>query len=241
MNLLKNKNVICGGWVQTGSSCITEVMADSGYFDWICIDLEHGIVAGFEALVNLIRVIELHHVMPVVRVPKNDHKWIGRSLDAGAKGIIVPMVNSVGEAQQAVDAMKYPPHGKRGFGYSRSNGFGRHFWTSIKKDDTALIVQIEHEQALRNLRGILNVEGVDGSLIGPLDLKGSVDINMDDTLFTKWVEEYLHVCEGLNKPAGIHIVEPDLLSVETAKSEGYRIIAVGTDAVFLRQRMDNVL
>jgi len=241
MNPLKTNEITCGGWVQTGSTGITEVMADSGYFDWICIDLEHGIIAGFEALVNMIRTIELYNVTPVVRVPKNDYKWIGRSLDAGAKGIIVPMVNSVSDAVRAVESSKYPPQGKRGFGYSRANKFGRTFWNDIEKDDIAVIVQIEHDDALRNLKAILSVDGVDGSLIGPLDLRGSIDITMDDILFAKLLTEYMGVCRDLGKPAGTHIVDPNLLSVEDAKMEGYKIIAVGTDAVFLRQRMDNLL
>jgi len=241
MNILKANRTTYGGWIQTGSVSVVEIMAITGKFDWMCIDLEHGIMSSVESLTNMIITMELHDVLPVVRVPKNDHKWIGRALDAGAKGIIVPMVNSKKDAQMAVDSVKYPPHGKRGFGYSRSNGFGCNFKKSIEIHDIALIVQIEHEQAMQNLTEILTVNGVDGSLIGPLDLKGSIDINMDNTIFNRWIDSYLATCKKLGSPAGIHIVEPNISDIKRAENSGYRTIAIGTDAVLLRQRMENLL
>lgn len=243
MNILKSNKVTYGGWIQTGSPYIAEIMAITNKFDWICIDLEHGVMSSVESLTGMIAMLELHHILPVVRVPKNDHKWIGRSLDAGAKGIIVPMVNSKVDAQTAVDAVRYPPNGKRGFGYSRSNGFGKDFWESIENanDDIALIVQIEHEHAMDNLNDILSVDGVDGSLIGPLDLKGSVDINMADVLFKNWIDKYVKTCGNVNSPAGIHIVEPSIKNIVEAITSGYKNIAVGTDAVLLEQKIGDLL
>lgn len=240
MNMLKVNILTHGGWIQTGSIAIAEIMASTGHFDWICIDMEHGLVGTMERLASLISVIENYNVIPVVRVPKNDHKWIGRSLDMGAKGIIVPMVNSALEAEFAVASVKYPPKGKRSFGYSRSNGFGLTFEDSLK-DEIALMVQIEHHEAVKNLEAILRVDGIDGTFLGPLDLKGSIDINMDDIMFDKWMDKYLRTCNDAGSPAGIHCVNPSREEINRLERLGYKIIAVGTDAVLLRQGMEAVL
>ncbi|KKK66319.1 hypothetical protein LCGC14_2965290 [marine sediment metagenome] len=193
-NKLKSKDVTYGGWIQCSSIAITEIMASSNKFDWICIDLEHGSIS-IESLPGMINTILLHKTIPVVRVPKNEYKWIGRSLDAGAMGIIVPMINNKEDAEYAVDCVKYPPKGNRGFGYSHCNNYGHTFESYIKyaNEEIALIVQIEHCDAMTNLREILSVDGVDGSFLGPLDLKGSIDINMDDILFKDWMDKYLNI------------------------------------------------
>lgn len=242
MNMLKANMTTIGGWIQTSSVDIAEIMASTDYFSWICIDLEHGSI-GIESMKNMIMAIQLHDVIPVVRVPENNYKWIGRSLDAGAKGIIVPMVNTKEQAEFAVSCVKYPPKGKRGFGYSRSNLYGLDFKDHIERDnnDIALIVQIEHSVAMDNLHSILDVDGVDGSFIGPLDLKGSIDINMNDMLFGKYMRRYLDVCKEMGSPAGTHVVEPNRIIVEAAIADGYKMVAVGTDAILLRMGMDSVL
>lgn len=242
MNILKSDKTTVGGWIQTGSVIIADIMAGSNCFDWICIDLEHGPIS-IESVANLVTVISSHCVAPIVRVPENDYKWIGRSLDAGAQGIIVPMVNNVEQAESAVRYTKYPPKGMRGFGYSHCNGYGRTFKDYIKNanNNISLVVQIEHSIAMDNLYSILRVDGVDGSFIGPLDLKGSIDINMDDMLFDKYMRRYLDMCKDAGSPAGIHIVEPNKILLQAAVVEGYRMIAVGTDAVLLRLGMDSVL
>lgn len=243
-NSLKKKNKrTLGGWIQTGSPYVAEIMANTRHFDWICIDLEHGVMDSVGTLNHIIDILDKYGILPVVRVPKNDYKWIGRSLDAGAKGIIVPMVNTVEEAIAAVEATKYPPVGKRSFGYSKSNVFGANFDKCLKeeKDDIALIVQIEHEQAMINLRGILGVDGIDGTFIGPLDLKGSIDISMKDLILDKWLDSYVDISRELGVPAGIHIVEPNEHNVLSAHDKGYKIVAVGTDAVLLRQGIERLL
>ena len=240
--MLKQNIVTRGGWIQTGSPVVAEVMASSALFDWICIDLEHGMI-GIETVAHLITILELHGVIPVVRVPANDPKWIARCLDAGAKGIIVPMVSTVEEAEMAVMFAKYPPMGTRGFGYCRANGYGRNFeeLMPIANDEIAVIVQIEHHSAITNIDGILEVDGVDGTFIGPLDLKGSVDLNMSDVVLERWLDKYLAACAEHDKPAGIHLVNPTLPGINSAIKNGYKTIAIGTDAVLLRQRIEELV
>ena len=240
-NPLKDNRHTLGGWIQTGSPYVAEVMASTHHFDWICVDLEHGVMDSVGTLNHIIDVLNKYNTVPVVRVPKNDYKWIGRSLDAGAKGIIVPMVNTVEEAVYAVEATKYPPIGKRSFGYSKSNVFGNKFSEGLNDDDIALIVQIEHFEAMENLEGILSVDGVDGTFIGPLDLMGSIDINMDTRMLDKMLEKYIKMSNKMDIPCGMHIVDPTPSAVLESSRKGYKMIALGTDAVLLRQGIESAL
>ena len=113
-DLFKNNQVAIGSWITLAHPAIAEIMANAG-FDWLAIDLEHSVITIREAE-ELIRVIELSGVIPLVRLTSNNSDLIKRVMDAGAHGIIVPMVNSSLDAETAVQSIKYPPFGKRGVG-----------------------------------------------------------------------------------------------------------------------------
>ena len=138
---------------------------------------------------------------------------------------------------------KYPPDGCRSFGYCAANNFGDYFDEYIKKanDDIVVIAQIEHIDALNSLSDILCVDGLDGTFIGPLDLKGSVDINMDDVIFNRMLDKYRVTCENCNKTMGMHIVEPSLKNINQAKQDGYKMLAIGTDGIFLNSMSKKVV
>ena len=138
------KNIFSlGSWITIGHPSIAEVMAEAG-FDWLCIDLEHSVTDYAEAQ-QLIMAIQGRGLKAFVRVGENNTRIIKRILDAGADGIIVPSVNSASEARKAVDAIKYPPYGKRGVGLARaqSYGFGFDDYCYNKSKEIKLIVQIE--------------------------------------------------------------------------------------------------
>ena len=122
---LKNNKITLGTWIQIPHPSIIEIIASNcnEKLDWICIDMEHGSI-GIESMTNLIRTIESCDLTPVVRIPKNDSVWIHRVLDAGARGLIIPMILNESEASKAVSEALYPPMGKRSFGYSRANFYG---------------------------------------------------------------------------------------------------------------------
>ena len=151
-NELKKKLINCeitiGSWITLGSTAITEIMAKAG-FDWLVIDLEHSTIS-IDMAGEMIRIIDLAGVTPLVRLTSNDPDQIKRCLDAGAHGIIVPMVNSSLEAKNAVSAMHYPPKGYRGVGLGRAQGYGANFsqYINWQKDSSVLIVQIEHKKAI---------------------------------------------------------------------------------------------
>ncbi len=246
MNKLKealyNNTVSVGTWIQIGHPACAEILANNG-FDWICIDLEHGII-DLESMTGLFRAIESAGSIPVARIPANNPVWIHRTLDAGAKGLIIPMINNKKEAQAAIRESKYPPVGCRGFGFSRANAYGSDFDNYIKKanDDIAIILQIEHIEAINNIDDILALSDFDGTFIGPLDLAGSMNIdNLDDSLFKNALKKYLESSKKHNKAPGMHIVRPDIDNIKKTINDGYKMIALGLDTVFLEEKSKEML
>ncbi len=240
---LLDKKLTLGAWMQIGHCAIAEIFAASG-FDWICVDLEHGSI-GLEKMTDIFRTIEAYDCVPVARIPMNEPIWIHRSLDAGAKGLIIPMVNNALEAEEAVKQAKYPPRGVRGYGYSRANMHGMDFdnYIMTANDEIAVVMQIEHKDAIANLEEIVNVDGVDGLFIGPLDLSGSMGITgqMAHPDMMAALEKYRRVAANANKSFGMHIVRPDRENVNANIEQGYTMIALGLDGVFIDESSKNIL
>jgi len=232
--LLKNELSV-GTWIQIGHPAVAEILARVGY-DWVCVDLEHGSI-DIETLTDLFRAIEANDAVPIARLPQNDPIWIRRSLDAGAMGLIIPMVNSSQEIESAIRYAKYPPRGERGYGYSRANSFGMDFEDYIAKanETIAIIAQIEHKDGIENIDSILQVQNLDGAFIGPLDLSGSYGKTgqLDCPEMRDALQRYLEACKKHRKCAGTHIVRPDERSIRNAINQGYKMIALGVDGVFL--------
>lgn len=228
-------NYTLGSWVTLGHPSIAELMSDCG-FDWLCIDLEHSVIDYFEAQV-LISTIQLKGLKAFVRVGKNNDLVIKRVLDAGADGIIVPMVNSAHDAIDAINSVKYPPYGKRGVGLARAQGYGFNFenYKNKKAKEIKLIVQIEHVDAINNLNEIIDLDGVDGTIIGPYDLSGSMgkpgQYNDDDV--KKVLHKYEKIASKKNKLMGFHVIQPNHKLVEEKISKGYNFIAFSLDTLFL--------
>ena len=231
------RRVSLGAWIQVGHPAGAEVLARAG-FDWACVDLEHGVI-GIETMADVFRALEAGGCEPVARVPTNDPVWIHRCLDAGARGLIVPMVNTAQQAAAAVREAKFPPQGARGFGYARANAYGADFaaYAETANDEVAVIVQIEHREAIANLDAILSVDGVDAAFIGPYDLSGSLGVvgqlNHPEVIAAQ--DRFLGACSAHGVAAGLHVVEPDDENVPAALARGYTLIALGLDVVFLRE------
>lgn len=220
-----------GSWITLGHPGIAEIMARAG-FDWLVVDLEHSTISLKQAG-ELIRTIDLCGVPPLVRLSANDPVQIKRVMDAGAHGVIVPMVNSAQEAEAAVRAVQYPPRGQRGVGLARAQGYGAAFaqYRRWLEDEAVVIVQIEHVQAVENLASILAVDGVDGCIVGPYDLSGSLgrpgDFAHPDMVAA--MQRILAEAGRSGKPAGLHVVEPDPAELRRRVEEGYRFLAYSVD------------
>ena len=234
---LRRQELTLGAWVQIGHPAVAEIYAEAG-FDWICVDLEHGII-DLETMANLFRAIKGSRAVPVARIPENDPTWIHRSLDAGARGLIIPRVNSAEEAEAAVREALYPPEGVRGFGYCRANGYGANFdaYCDAANEDIALIMQIEHCKAIPNLDDILSVDHVDGLFIGPLDLSGSMGVTgqMNHPEVKSALKEYLTACRRHKASAGMHIVRVNDELIKKSVDQGYTCLALGVDVVYLQE------
>ncbi len=232
--LLANQLTI-GSWVTIGHQSIIEIMATAG-FDWLTIDMEHSVIE-LEAAQNLIGHIQAQNMEALVRVGKNDEVIIKRVMDAGADGVIVPMVNSKHDAQQAVNYVKYPPVGKRGVGLARAQKYGIGFeaYKEWLKNQAVVIAQVEHVEAVENIGDILQTNGIDAIIIGPYDLSGSM--GYPGEYQRKEVKDALRTvelaCQKYNKAAGFHVIQPDYDKLKEKIDTGYTFLAFSLDFFFL--------
>jgi 2-dehydro-3-deoxyglucarate aldolase len=229
------KKTQIGSWITLNNPSVAEIMADAG-FDWLCIDMEHSVTDYFEAQ-QLIMAIQSKGIKAFVRVGENNQRIIKRVLDAGADGIIVPSVNSVADAIKAVQSVKYPPIGTRGVGLARaqSYGFGFDEYKEGKANEIVLIAQIEHINAVNDLETIINVEGIDGTFIGPYDLSGSIGKPgmWDDDQVKKALIQYETIAKQYDKWIGFHVIQPDIKLINEKVDKGYNFIAFSLDVLFL--------
>ena len=224
-----------GSWITLAHPAIAEIMARAG-FDWLAVDLEHSVITIREAE-ELIRIIELCGVTPLVRLSANDPTQIKRVMDAGAHGVIVPMVNSQHEAEQAVASVYYPTRGRRGVGLARAQGYGTRFaeYLAWLAREAIVIVQIEHIQAVEQLEPILSVEGIDGILVGPYDLSGSLGVpgEFDHPSVLEALTKIQRLAARRRIAAGYHVIPPEPARVQQMIQRGYRFIGYSADMLLL--------
>ena len=213
--LLFNKPSI-GSWITLGHPAIAEIMAESG-FDWLTVDLEHSTITIREAE-DLIRIIELKGVIPLVRLTSNSSEQIKRVMDAGAHGVVVPMVCSGDDARAAVAAVRYPPVGKRGVGLARAQGYGSSFETyrSWQANEAVVVVQVEHIDAVNNLEEILS---------GSMGIPGE----FEDPEFVEAMNKIRVTAEQLKVPGGVHLIEPNPAELLRLVEQGNEFIAYSLD------------
>jgi 2-dehydro-3-deoxyglucarate aldolase len=234
---LKQKKAVFGSWINMPSLVSVDILARNGY-EFLVIDREHTAI-GLERMQEMIMVIESFGVIPFVRVSKNDASEIKKTLDAGAYGIIVPMVNSKDDVDALIDAVYYPPQGKRGVGLSRAQGYGMEFDTYKKwyLKNVALVAQIEHIDAINNLESILSSSLIDATMIGPYDLSASLGRPGDFTApaVKNALRHYENVSIKMKKPFGYHIVHPNAQRLAQCVKSKYTFIVYGIDEIFLAQ------
>ena len=233
-----------GSWLQIGPyPALAEILANAGY-DWLGVDCEHSEidVEGFTALA---RGMYGRGTRPLARVRENNTLAIRQMLDAGAQGIIVPLVNTAEEAKKAVSAAKYPPQGVRGFCFSRMNEYGTKFdeYAANANDNIAVVVMIESKQAVENIDEMLAVDGVDGVFIGPYDMSGSYGLigQTSHPVIKAACAKVVEACERHGKAAGLHLVKPDADSIAKTIADGFTFIALGVDMIFLQQAAGTAL
>jgi 4-hydroxy-2-oxoheptanedioate aldolase len=222
-----------GAWLSLANTHSAELLAHAG-FDWICVDLQHGLI-DYGDLRHMLPAISTTATTPLVRVAGNDPKDIMKVLDAGAMGVIVPLVNNRAEAAQAVAACRYPPDGFRSFGPIRGALYGGRGYAAEANDQIACIVMIETREGIANLEEIVATPGLGGVYIGPSDLAYALGLPpVGDTevpLHLETVGRILETCKRHRVPAGIHT--SSLAWAQRRLAAGFEFVTLGSDAGFM--------
>jgi len=241
-NKLQNDQVSIGTWQQIPHASISEILGQAGY-DWVAVDMEHGSI-GVNQLPDLFRSIESGVTLPMARITESNPKECKQALDAGAGGIIAPMIENAEQLKMVQRACCWPPIGTRGVGFSRANLFGKNFDKYKEEAQSPLLIaQIEHINAVNNLEEILQVGGLDAIIIGPYDLSASMGITgeFDSQDFLERMDNIMSLCKKYNIPCGDHVVQPERKLLDRRIDQGYKFIAYGTDGVFLNNSTKNPL
>jgi 4-hydroxy-2-oxoheptanedioate aldolase len=231
---LKRGEPALGGWLSFPSVATARVMARLG-FDWLVVDMEHSAQSPALMADMVATIADAGTCAPIVRVPYNSVEWFKWVLDAGAWGVVVPMVNSREEAQRAIEFSKYPPLGNRSIGgIFGPYGFGTTDWpgyAQVANDEIMMIMQIESAQALQNLDEILSVPGVDVAFVGPNDLHAQLGlIPSSDGAEPAFVEALERVKVAARKHhVALGIFSSDGKAAAARVRQGFQMISVTTD------------
>ncbi len=232
--LLKRGEPALGAWLNIPSTSTARIMARQG-FDWLLIDMEH--TAHNPSIVGdmIATIADAGTCAPFVRIPYNSVEWYKWALDAGAWGVLTPMMNTREEAQRTVSWMKYPPLGTRSIGgVFAPYGFGttdRSAYLQGANDEILVIVQIESAQGMENLDEILSVPGIDVAFVGPNDLHAS--LGLAPTLYSTQ-PVFLNALDRIKALAKQHHVATGIMSSDGPASaervrDGFQMITVTTD------------
>ncbi|MCE2526571.1 MAG: 2,4-dihydroxyhept-2-ene-1,7-dioic acid aldolase [Actinomycetia bacterium] len=234
---LQEGEVSYGAWCMMPSPFVVEVFCHQP-FDWIALDLQHGLW-GHQQMVGALQVIDGFGLPSVVRVNGADRWEIGRVLDAGAAGVIVPMVDNPAEAAEAVAACRYPPVGIRSFGPVRA-ALGRPEWsTDIANQEVLCIVMIETPGGLTNLDEILDVRGIDAVVVGAVDLSLTHGVLGDEQARWEMVHMVFDKCRERGVPYGLAVSAP--ADAKAATEAGAALVALSPDAWLLSDAIEDYL
>ena len=226
-----------GTWLSLCSAIAAETMGHIGW-DWLVVDVQHSPI-GHENMVRCFQAITLTDAVPMARVAWNDPIAIQRVLDAGAFGIVVPMVNSAEDAKRAVGATKYAPQGYRSSGGGRLGLYVDDLFT-WSNEELLVVVMIEHIKAVEAAKEILSVEGVDACFIGPGDLAASMGFHpREATQHPEHEEAIMRVLEAgkeVGTPVGKHCYSAEEIRQRIA--QGFQFLAFNSDARFLNREAE---
>ena len=212
--------------------------------EFVIFDMEHGGLS-LEQFKTLSIISNSNKIAPFIRIPEIKYNYIARVLDLGASGVMVPMVNTPGDAIKIVSSSKYPPQGKRGagFGFAHDNYINQSPLSYIEKANNSLIniIQIETKQGLENVKEIASVDGVDCLWVGHFDLTNFLGIPGDfsSTIYLDAINEIVFAANTYKKSLGIMVNNKQEL--ETYSKLGFNMIAVGTEMNILSRSISHIL
>ena len=234
-NKLRNRERIFAGWVSYAHPSITETFAHAG-FDFIAIDMEHSTIS-LEQGQRIIAASQSEGVPCLPRPVSHSNDYFKPLLDSGADGLLVQMVNTAEEVETIIADIKYPPVGRRTYGVNRAQSYGFHFDEYIEKwnQSSMLILQIETIQAVDNIEKLLEFEEVDGVMIGPYDMSGSLGVP-GKTSHPKVIDAsrtVIETCKRLKKSCGTQVADATSESVQSLYDLGYTYVILGSDLFIL--------
>jgi len=220
-----------GAWLSIGHTTTAEIIGGLG-FDYLCIDMQHG-TADYREMFAMLQALRSSPSALLVRVPWNEPGIIGRVLDAGADGVIVPMVNSVEEAAAAVAACRYPPHGARSWGPVRPALIHADYTPDTGNAGVACIPMIETAAAVDALEDILQIPGIDAVYVGPADLSISYGLppgSDNEGPFPGALERVVAACNEHGVIPGVHTTSQ---LAQQRRDQGFRMVTVCSDVLAL--------
>jgi 2-dehydro-3-deoxyglucarate aldolase len=226
---------VFAAWTSLAHPSITEILARSGV-DFVGIDIEHSTISQ-EQSQRIIAACQGNETLCLPRVASHNMEMIKRLLDSGADGLIVPMVSTPGEVEQLISWCKYPPLGRRSFGIARAQAYGFDFdeytknWNAL----SSFIVQIESIQGVENIDKILSFNEIDGAMLGPYDLSGSLGIpgQLEHPQVVEAEKRVINACARFSKACGTQIIEADMKDIEEKFAAGHTFVVLASDVFIL--------
>lgn len=232
---LANRETVFGAWMSFSHPSIAEIFS-SGDFDFLAIDMEHTTIS-LEQAQRIIAAAQSFGLPCFPRPVSHSNDWIKPLLDSGADGIIAPLVSSLESSNNLRDLIKYPPMGQRSFGVNRAHGYGKDFDSYLEEWNTnsVYIAQIENIAGLRNIDQILETENLDGIMIGPYDMSGSLGVpgQTQHPLVLEAEKTIIDACIHANKSCGTQLAQFTPSNVQLALEKGYTFIIASSDLFIL--------
>jgi len=232
---------LAGMWVCSGSPLVAEICAGAG-LDWLLIDMEHS-PNGLESVLGQLQAVAAYPVTPLVRVPVGDVVTIKQVLDLGAQNLLVPMISTADEARAVVEAVRYPPRGRRGVGSALARSAR---WNRVERyleeadQHVSLFVQVETAAGVEAAAEIAAVDGIDGVFVGPSDLAASMGVIGQQTHpdVTAAVLRAFEAVRGAGKPVGVNAFDP--AAAQSYLDAGARFVLVGADVAMLARGSESL-
>ncbi len=226
-----NREKIFGGWVSFSHPSITEIFTNAN-FDFIAIDMEHSTISLNEAQ-RIISASQSGNLPCLPRPVSHSNDWFKPILDSGADGLILPTVETDKEVKDIINLIKYPPIGKRSYGLNRAQNYGFNSGDYFKNwnEESIIIIQIESINAVNNIDKILENNYIDGVMIGPYDLSGSLNLpgQTEHPLVIEASKKVINACQNKGISCGTQIAEPDSKNLENNFNLGYNFCFLGSD------------
>ncbi len=233
-----------GTWLSLGDLFATRLLARMG-FAWLTLDMEHSAIDWSRAATIFAAIADAGGV-PLVRVPKGNHDYIKRVLDASAWGIVVPMVDTVEQAEIAIAAAKYPPTGNRSLGggmHSLNFGCSSPEYYRRANDEIMVVLQTESPTGIANAEAIYSLPGVDAIFVGPVDLRANMrkpdGTEATDDEFEAAMQKVIAIGKKVGTPTGMHVMDPETARIRA--DQGMQFIAIGSELRMMTQRAAEIV